>query len=369
VVLDDGLPDADGLELLRELIAARPESSVIFVVSPGNEARGTDALSHGAYHFVLKPFEPRTIADVIDEARSRASAPSPDVVNANGNGHSRVAQMLVGESEPMRRVRQLLGRIAVSPARAILVSGEQGTGRHLVARVIHEMSTRSGSAFHYLSGGASPDELRRGLEDARDGTLVLDHLASAAPRSQELLQQALRGTDGARIVVVGDPSFTLQVASSDIDEQLARDLGAYRIEMPALRMRREDVRPLAEHFVGILGPALGSRATELSEAAVDRFCSYEWPGNVRELRDRVERALMFCDRETLEARDIGELDGKAGSELEITLPPDGLDLKELERNLVVQALARTKGNRTRAAELLHMTRDQMRYRVAKFGLD
>ncbi len=366
IVLDQELPGVDPMELLRELRARAPDVPVIMLAGEGN---GSTKLVDGASQLLHKPFEPSQVGAAVESACRLArtdGGESDPLSESRGAALSR----LRGQSQALEDLKDTLVRVAASPARAILVVGENGTGRHLAARVFHELSDRAERPLRHLGGGRSSREmLETVLAGSEGGTLLIDGVDGLSRDVQEGLLRFLEIPSETRVVVVAGPDLALALARGALRTDLHEMLAAVRVRVPSLRERQGDVRVLTRHFVHRLGSLLDSPVRDVDERALELLDRYDWPGNVRELRDMLEHAMLVCDRTTLDAADLHDLENGIDPAAAYTLPPKGLDLKELERNLVIQALERTSGNRTRAAELLRMTRDQMRYRVAKFGLD
>lgn len=364
IVLDQELPGTDAFELLRELRARAPDIPVIVLTPEGDGAQASEAGAQA----LSKPFEPRQVGLAIEGAcrRDRDEAGR----EAEEEGRTAALSRLRGQSQALQELKDALVRVSTSPARAILISGEAGSGRHLAARLLHEISDRAEQPFRHLSGTrASREVLESVLAEAVGGTVVLEGIDGLSVDVQEGLMRFLESPSDTRVVVVAGPDLSLALARGALRHDLHEMLSGTRVQVPGLRDRRGDVAQLTRYFVHKLAHLLETEARDVDDAALALLERHTWPGNVRELRDTLERAMVLSDRPTLEERDFVLLMNGVDPASVYSLPPGGLDLKELERNLVIQALERTHGNRTRAAELLRMTRDQMRYRVAKFGLD
>ena len=306
-------------------------------------------------------------------------------------------ERVIGESRVMREAKQRLAEVARSGCATVLLRGETGTGRDLAARVIHYNSDRASHPFVAISCASLPERLleaelfgrtfARGdgetakgiLELADRGTVFLDEVASMSLAMQARLLQFLedscvrRGADemartvNVRIIAATATDLQKAVQDGHFNEELYRRLEVLPVDLPPLKTRQGDVRLLVSHFIGLFNREFRKNVRGVSPEAVKMLEEHIWPGNVRELKNAIEHAVLLSTRSILGLEDFPGM-GAQAEESDFTLPPSGLNLRDLERRLVIQALERTQGNRTRAARLLGLNRDQMRYRVAKFGL-
>ncbi len=307
---------------------------------------------------------------------------------------------LIGASRAIEDIRSLLAKISTSPASTVLLRGESGTGKGLIAHEIHRQSARGAGPFLNITCSALPDSLleselfgyeagaftdarqqKKGLlELAHGGTVFLDEIGELQPLLQVKLlrfleERTFRRVGGTRdlrvdVRVVAATNRDLEAAVRDggFRQDLYYRLGVVPVWVPPLRERLEDVPLLVRHFVAMFNRQLGVRKRGVLPDALERLVEYGWPGNVRELRNAVERAVLLGDGDFLAARDFAFLLETAPPALFFELPAAGLDFNQLERDLVCQALRRARGNRTRAARLLGWSRHQMRNRIEKFGL-
>jgi DNA-binding NtrC family response regulator len=267
-------------------------------------------------------------------------------------------ERIVGASAAMTALRHLVARVAIRPASTILLSGEHGTGKALIANVIHETGDRSSKPFMHITRVMSPEQLLDSgpLAMANGGTVFLDDIGVMVPALQASVLRAL--ADGRFDVRV------IAATSRDVGPDVGPP-GVLSIAVPPLRSHLEDISLLVEHFVETFNAQFGTRVIGATSAVYTLLQSYDWPGNVRELRNVIECAMLLRNRDRLEARDF-PLMTRAGNEFE--LPANGVDLEDVERTLLIQALRRCNGNQTRAGNLLGLNRDQIRYRIEKFGL-
>jgi DNA-binding NtrC family response regulator len=400
VLLDYRLPDIDGLTILREMKKLDPDILVILLTSFVSVETAVEAMKLGAFHFANKPFNldevAATVARALETTRLRRELRQ---LRAN-EARPYSLRAIVGESETMETLRQLIAKVAASPASTVLLTGESGTGKDLVAKTIHYSSTRSSRPFMNITCSALPEQLleselfghergaftdarmqKRGLlESADGGTVFLDEIGEMVPALQAKLLRFLEEKSFKRVGGAADISVDVRVVAAtnrNLEEQVAKGefrsdlyyrLNVLPIRLPPLREHASDVPHLVRFFIDGFNREFKKRVTGVSPVAETLLKTYGWPGNVRELRNVVERAMLLAEGDRLEVSDFGALKTGASSGDPFDLPASGVDLDDLERSLVVQALRRAGGNQTKAAALLGINRDQIRYRIEKFGL-
>ena len=315
-------------------------------------------------------------------------------------GRPYTLRAIVGESPAMEALRQMVAKVAASPASTVLLTGESGTGKDLVAKTIHYSSSRAGRSFMNITCSALPEQLleselfghergaftdarmqKRGLlESADGGTVFLDEIGEMVPALQAKLLRVLEEKSFKRVGGSGDIRVDVRVVAAtnrNLEEQVAK--GSFRsdlyyrlnvlpIRLPPLREHAEDVAALTDFFIDTFNTEFKKRIAGVRPSAAALLKEYGWPGNVRELRNVVERAMLLAEGNHLDARDFSALKTGLGTADAFELPAGGVDLEELERSLVIQALRRSSGNQTKAAAMLGLNRDQIRYRIEKFGL-
>lgn len=306
---------------------------------------------------------------------------------------------LIGSSGAMRPVKILLAKVAALPVSTVLLIGESGTGKDLIAKTIHFNSPRGSRPFQNVTCSALAETLletelfghergaftdakqqKKGLfELAHGGTVYLDEIGETSPSLQVKLLRFLEEKEFKRVGGSADIRVDVRaIAATNRDLKAGMREGTFRpdlyyrlstilVRVPPLRERRSDIRLLAESFLRGFAAAFGKDVRGLSQRAVSHLESYHWPGNVRELKNVIERAVLLCEGDLLRRHDFLDFDDEPASPA-FSLPADGLDVERLERDLLVQALDRTGGNQTRAGQLLRLSRDQIRYRIDKFGL-
>lgn len=405
ILLDNRLPGAGGLETLKALRTHDPSLLVIMMTAFATLEDAVTAMRMGAADFVRKPIGIAELELAIDRAVQRERLQQElryhrDKHDARGHG------ALLGSSEAMEGVRHTLERLrGIQRARGggptILITGETGTGKGLLARTLHANGLRSGGPFIEVNCTAIPETLleaelfgyekgaftdakaaKPGLvEAAEGGTLFLDEIGHVSGAIQAKLLKVMEERTIRRLGSVRDrPTDVWILAATNRDLEQAVRRGEFRedlyhrlrvleMTMPPLRERRDDIFELAEHFLALHAAQYGVEAPRLSAAARAALGAYRWPGNVRELANVLERAVLLAERGILEPNDLALLPSQqTTAEFHVTFPPGGIVWADLERSLIEQALAQAGGNQVRAAKLLGLSRDALRYRMEKYGI-
>jgi two-component system, NtrC family, response regulator AtoC len=377
------------VQLLQELHVLDPEVPVVMACSSTDDT--LDALNEGAFYVTRSPVSADEIAIVTRRAlngeervRRVSSPPSGELKRV----------VLIGETPEVRGIRNAIQRLSARPSTTVLIIGESGSGKDTIARLLHS-ETNQGGPFVDMSGlGSSeasreadlfgseinPKEVRPGLlEQADSGTLFLGEITDLPLSLQTKLlrfvqERTFRRVGGSADIVshtrvVATSSRNLDVAVRDglLRPELAYRLAVVTLEIPPLRERRGDIPLLVEHFISSLPSKSGVPLRGVTEAAMKRLVEHSWPGNVRELANVLESATLLTDAERLDVSHLPPLSVSRPG-VEYRLPSQGIDFRELEREVLTQALRLASGNQTRAALLLGLTRDQIRYRMAKFGM-
>jgi len=410
VLMDLRLPDGSGLDALPRVLAADPDVAVIMMTAYGSVADAVQAMQHGARDFVLKPFD-------LDEIRMR-------VERAVGTARARreiayyrereaAEATIIGASPAIDRLRELVARLgrATAPrgaAPTVLLLGETGSGKGHVARAIHATGGRREGPFIEVNCTALPEQLveaelfghergaftdaktaRPGLfETADGGTIFLDEIGHVAAPLQAKFLKVVEEKTVRRIGATAARAVDVQIiAATSRDIEAAVQLGEFRddlyqrlsvavIRIPPLRERGEDTVLLARTFLEQASRRYAAPQRPLSPAAEEAIRRYAWRGNVRELQNVMERVVLFTDSDPVTAEDLalsppvapGTVGAAPGGVVRIDFPDGGLSLEAVERALLVAALERAGGNQTRAARLLAVSRDTLRYRIEKYGL-
>ncbi|HAQ87133.1 MAG: sigma-54-dependent Fis family transcriptional regulator [Pseudomonas sp.] len=392
---DMRLPDGCGLELVQFIQQQYPQLPVAMITAYGSLDTAIGALKAGAFDFLTKPVDLGRLRELVNTAL-RLRTPNPNELTVDSR--------LLGASPPMNLLRKQIGKLARSQA-PVYISGESGSGKELVARLIHEQGPRHEQPFVPVNCGAIPSELmeseffghKKGsftgaMEDkpglfqaANGGTLFLDEVADLPlPMQVKLLraiqEKAVRAVGGAKEVVVDvrilcatHKDLASEVAAGRFRQDLYYRLNVIELRVPPLRERREDIAQLAEVMLRRLAQECGETPARLQPDALAKLQSYRFPGNVRELENMLERAYTLCEGEEIKPSDLRLSDAPGMPENgEASLAQiDNLEdhLEEVERKLIMQALEETRWNRTAAAQRLGLSFRSMRYRLKKLGLD
>jgi DNA-binding NtrC family response regulator len=397
IVTDLRLPGIDGSAVVEAAVGRYPDIIAIVVTGYGTVKDAVEAIKRGACDFVSKPFQIDELLHVLDSALEQRRLKSENAYLRAQLEERYRFEGVVGKGRAMAHLFQLLETVSGTNS-TILISGETGTGKEVVARAIHHNSPRRMHRFVALNCSAIPETLleselfghvrgaftgaignRQGrLEQAHKGTLFLDEVGTMSAALQMKLLRVLQEREfervgdshttrvDVRVIAATNSDLGKMVADGLFREDLFYRLNVIPVQLPALRDRKEDIPLLAQHFLEKFAAAsVPSRgAVTVSQEAIRRLMAYAWPGNVRQLENAVERAFAISSgRPQIEAGDLPpEVQGADGSSLTstVTLPEEGLDLERLvagvERELIEQSLARTGGNKGRAAELLRMKR-------------
>ena len=405
VLLDIDLPDGSGLDVLREIKREHPEAIVIMITGNVQVDNTISALRGGAYDFIAKPLNLEeirvTLRNAIETRQLRREVAQVRKERAREFNFKQI----VGESPAMKKMLGLAAKVAESEVSSVLLQGESGTGKDLVAKAIHYGSQRAQGPFVAINCAALPATLieselfgyekgaftdakarKEGLfEQAQGGTLLLDEIGELELSLQAKLLRVLEEGAFRRVGGLKDIPLDVRVlAASNRDLKAESEAGRFRldlyyrlsiiqIDIPPLRERGDDVLLLSQHYIDTIGGRLRrNKITGLSAETQEVFRNYDWPGNVRELRNVIERALILedTDKITTEYLPGGLLaQTPVGPTVAVStrfvLPEQGISLDEAELSFVRQAIQRSGGNQTRAAELLGISRDQLRYRLKK----
>jgi DNA-binding NtrC family response regulator len=399
VLLDYRLPDSDGLTVLRRLKELAPDTPVILMTAFSTVENAVEAMKHGAYHYLNKPFNLDDVALTVEKALETSRLRREVRAYRSSQSREYSFDAIIGNSPAIAAAKALLRRIAQSPASTVLLTGETGTGKDLAAKAIHYNSDRAARPFVNITCSALPEQLleselfghergaftdarqqKRGLfETADGGTVFLDEIGEMTPGLQAKLLRFLEEKTFKRIGGLADIRVDVRVIAAthrNLEDQTRagkfREDLFYRLQvmpvmLPAVRERRGDIPLLVAYYVSSYNREFRKRVSGVSPAALALLEQYPWPGNVRELRNAIERAMLLTDRGELGPEDFASLSRTAVAAA-FRLPPEGVSLEEVERQLVVQALERSGGNLTHAGQLLGINRDQVRYRIEKFGL-
>ncbi|HPF37939.1 MAG TPA: sigma-54 dependent transcriptional regulator [Phycisphaerae bacterium] len=401
VMLDNKLPGMSGLEVLRAVRAADEDIVILMMTAYSNVEDAVEAMRLGAFDYVSKPFKMDalmlTVGKALETTRLKREVRDFRAQMKKQFGFDRI----LGQCESMRRLFDMIRDVAESGASTIFLRGESGTGKDLVAKAIHYNSDRANRPFMNITCTALSESLleselfghergaftdarqqKKGLFELADhGTVFLDEVGDMPPKLQAKLlrfleEKTFRRVGGVkdievdvRIVAATNRDIEAFVAAGDFREDLYYRLNIIPILMPPLRERGDDIRIIAEYFVDQYATEFRRGPRLISEEAQRKLLSHYWPGNVRELRNTIERAVLFCKNDTIGAEDlvIG-VTAPSNAPIPPHIPPEGVNIQDIEETLVRKALEQTDNNQTKAAKLLHLSRDQLRYRMERYGL-
>ncbi len=401
IMLDYRLPDLTGLEILTRIRETDRDVVVIMMTAFSTIESAVDAMKLGAYDYITKPFEMDQLLRTVNKALETTKLRREVRELRRHIVHEYDMDRIVGKHECMQELFDTIRSVAESGASTIFLRGESGTGKDLVARVIHYHSDRAPRPFMNVTCTALSESLleselfghergaftdaktqKKGLFELADGgTIFLDEVGDMPAGLQAKLLRFLEDRTFRRVGGTTEISVDVRIiAATNRDIERAIQEGKFRrdlyfrldvvsIYLPPLRERGDDVRLLAQHFTARFAQDFRKPIHTIDDAAFEKLHSYPWPGNVRELRNVIERAVLLSKGDTIGHEDLvlgraTELDG----DIHYVLPLDGVDLHEVENDLIRQALARTGNNQTQAAKLLNLSRDALRYRLEKLGM-
>jgi DNA-binding NtrC family response regulator len=402
VVLDLKLGDEDGLRVLRELRELEPSLPVVMLTGHGTVEQAVRAIQLGAYDFMLKPPDLGHLGVVLDRALEHARL-RQEVSRLRENAAGRTE--IVGANDGLKVAMGRLERAAKASASTVLIHGETGSGKELMARYLHEKSARAGGPFVELNCSAIPEQLleselyghergactdakrfKKGLFELADrGTLFLDEIGEMAPQLQAKLLRVLEtrtfrrvGGSGditvdVRVVAATHRDLTKLVGEGRFREDLYFRLNVVPVVIPPLRERSGDIPTLAEHFTARFCRELGRPAAKLHASALERMQAYRWPGNVRELRNVIERVVLLEADDEIRAEhlppELSAAGGPAGGGAVDPFPSGQVrPLAEIEKLAIEHALRVCDGNKTRAATLLGIARQTLRTKLKEYSI-
>lgn len=429
VITDLKMPRVDGMKVLETVSSEYPAVPVIMITAFGSIDNAVAAVKAGAFDFIEKPFEQEQIRQIVEKAVKQAGAnrSAPALL---ADAESNIGRHgLVGASASMRSIFDIIDKVADTPS-TVLVTGESGTGKELVAKALHENSSRQGNPFIKINCAAIPKNLMESelfgyekgaftgatsakpgrFELADQGTLFLDEIGEIPVEMQVKLLRAIQESEfervggiktlkvNVRLITATNRDLEKEVASGAFREDLYYRLNVVPLRIPPLRERGDDIPLLVEHILEKFQTRLGKDVISIADDALAVLCEHTWPGNIRELENVLERTVLFCSKSEIELSDLPEelrakcqeaepagaapLDGAAaGSSEEPSAPGPALEagktsLKDavraetsrVEKELIAQALDRTTGNVTQAAKLLKISRKSLQTKMKDFGL-
>ena len=408
MLLDVRLPGIDGIATLQRALAVHPEMSVLMMSSHSTVDIAVEAMKHGAIDFLVKPFPFQSLDAAVQRALSTARTRRQIAALTSERKQAAAMDALVGHSASMELVRNMIARLGQSDATTVLIEGESGAGKEVVARCIHFESGRADRPFMQVNCAALPEHLleselfghergaftdahaqKRGLfESAEGGTVMLDEIGDLPAGGQAKLLRLLENKTFRRVGGVNELRADVRVVAAtnvDLEERVAEGrfradlffrLNVVRIRVPPLREHPEDVPLLAAHFVARFNQEMKRSVRGISSAALETLQAYQWPGNVRELRNVVERAfILHANTDEIRPEHLApELRNgvayKKAEKAEKLVPAveQGIVLEDVEKKLILEAMERANGNQSKAARLLGISRDTLRYRLKKHAI-
>jgi two-component system response regulator AtoC len=429
VITDLKMPGVDGMQLLRSLSADHPDVPVVMITAHGSVESAVEAVKLGAFDYVEKPFDQEQIRQVVSKALKTHALSRRDPSPEQGGPRGRFR--LVGDSPAIRQVYAIIEKVANTPS-TVLITGESGTGKELIARALHENSSRHNGPFIKINCAAIPKTLMESelfgyekgaftgavgakpgrFELAHGGTLFLDEIGEIPVEMQVKLLRVLQESEfervggiktikvDVRLVTATNRDLAAELAAGGFREDLYYRLNVVPIHLPPLRERQLDIPLLTSHFITKFNDRLRKEITHIEPEAVEQLVSYNWPGNIRELENVIERTMLFCEGSVIRVANLpSEVSGDAAAAAEerpaaapgspsqsnlpavahIPTPPQSeavgslkeavkIETERVERELIQRALDETGGNVTQAARRLKISRKSLQTKMKELGL-
>jgi DNA-binding NtrC family response regulator len=398
ILLDIRMPKMNGLEVLKAVKKINQDTPVIMITAFGDVDSALEALKLGALDYITKPFE-------IDELKLLIDKVLQNQVDQDEELYKLLEEQLkdnkiIGHSSKMVQVLQMVQRVANTTA-TVLISGESGTGKELIARALHQLGDRKDKTYVSVNCGALPESLLESelfghekgaftgainrnigrFERAEGGTLFLDEIGELSLPMQVKLLRALQEKEiervggktivkvDVRVIAASNRNLQEMVTKGTFREDLYYRLNVVPIDLPPLRDRKEDIPELVDYFIKKYANKGNKHVSKISHIALQLLMRYPWPGNIRELENIIERAVILCWGETITPEVLPkEIIGVNEDRHTFDLPEEGIDLEEVEKHLIEQAIEKSKGNQTLAAKLLGISRQTLIYRMNKFKI-
>ena len=402
VITDMRMPAMSGLDLMAKVKAIDEDVPVILITAFGTVSDAVDAMRLGAADYILKPINPEELKLSVSRMFERQQLVDENRYLRDLVGTEFQFSSLIGSSKKMRDVLAIAGQVARRDS-TVLITGESGTGKELLAKAIHQNSLRAGKPFIAVNCGALPETLveselfghtkgaftgaagdRAGkFEAANEGTIFLDEIGELPLNMQVKILRVLQEREvdkigsshpvkvNVRIIAATNRDLKTQVEDGNLRGDLYYRLSVITIELPPLRERREDIPPLAAHFLKRFSERYNTGRLNLADDAMELLYKYDWPGNIRELENVIERVSVLAVGNQISASDLpAEIrTGRSRiASIGLKLPDEGISLEEVEKEILVQALDKHHWNQTRAARYLNISRKTLIYRMEKFGL-
>lgn len=402
ILLDHWLPGINGDEVLRKIKETSPETPVIIMTAQGSIEMAVNSMKMGAFDFLVKPFDLEQLEDLIRKGLERIRLKKEvEWLRSQYQDRFRTWE-IIGVSPKMKKILELAQKVAQGSDTTILIEGETGTGKELLAEYIHFLSPRSSFPFIPINCGAIPKDLfeselfgyekgaftgalekgRIGkVEAAEKGTLFLDEVGELPLSAQVKVLRVLEGKEyfrvggvekrkaDVRIIAATNKDLEAEVKKGNFRDDLYFRLNVIKLTIPPLRERKEDIIPLFKFYMNSFNEQFKKNFVRISPEAEKILLSYPWPGNVRELRNTVERIILIEKGDTIEPNHLSFLpEREVKIEFKPVIPPQGIILEEIEKSYILEALRMKKGNKMQAAKLLGISRSALLYRMEKYGI-
>ncbi len=395
ILLDLVMPDLDGLETLKKIRAIDPESEVIIITGYGTIQSAVESIKAGAFHFLSKPFTPDDLRHLVGRALEKRRV-NLENLYLRQELKKDERSVMVFQSEPMERIMEIVNRVAPTDS-TVLITGESGTGKGLVANKIHQLSQRSrrpfitvdcgtlvetlfeSELFGHVKGsftGADANKIGK-FELAQQGTLFFDEISNIGLEVQAKLLRAVEErkiskvgshrviTVDVRIIAATNKDLTKAIKDGSFREDLFYRLNVVLIQMPPLRERKGDIPMLAQHFLEKYNARLRKNLQGFAPEALELLMRHDWPGNVRELENTVERLVVLSSGPFLEPGDLAF----AGTILSPAGEASSMSLKDLERDHIIQTLQRFDGHKSETARALGIDRKTLREKLRRYNIE
>jgi DNA-binding NtrC family response regulator len=406
LILDVKLPEMDGLEVLKKVKQSYPDMEVIMISGHGDMNTVIEAMRFGAFDYFQKPFRLAEISHAIERTKRfillneklKITEHKYDLLSneiRNVFGHE-----LITRSSDMKKVVELMSRVASTDTTSVLITGESGTGKELVARGIHFLSRRQKQFFYSVNCSAVPESLfeseffghkKGAFTDAREdkegwfeiadkGTLFLDEIGDMPMNQQAKLLRVLEekrvsklGSRAeipvdVRVITASNRNLFELSKKGKFRPDLYHRLSTFVIELSPLRERRDDIPPLLEYYIYYFAEQMGKEINSIEPELIERMSDYDFPGNVRELRNMVERAIILCDGDSIGWDNFRFNMPGMESQNSSGITANTFDLAEIEKSVILRALDKAGGNKSKAAELLNITWQALDRRLEKHGI-
>jgi len=399
VLTDMKMPGLSGIDLLKKIRESDEEIPVIMITAYGTVETAVKAMKEGAYDYLLKPFEKDEMKIIVANALKMKTLVRENRYLRGELEEKYKLDNVIGKSSQMQEIYKILREVANTKA-TVLIQGETGTGKTLVARALHFNSSGKEKPFIHVNCAALPEGLLESelfghvkgaftdavankpgkFELANAGTIFLDEIVELSPMLQVKLLRVLQEKEfeqvggiktikiDVRVIAATNRDIKKALEGGLLREDLYYRLNVISINIPPLREHKEDIPLLVEYFLQKFNRESGKNIKGVSPRAMDMLTNYNWPGNVREVENVIERAVILGSKNTLLPESLPLHLKEESDKMEIHIPPEGIALEKVEKSLIREALKMTRGNQSRAAKLLDISRNTLRYRIRKFGI-